>query len=104
MASCARRDLPRAAARWGFFGYDLEKSPLGIGIHRLDGSPHRLYRRHEFARQLNETGYVDLQVVPALAGQLVRFHAPPPLNKDPTLAHSRRLHRFAGSRADVCLR
>lgn len=56
-------------------GYDLVNAPIARAIHRLDGSPHKLYRSAEFAQQLAESGFERPAVQPALRGQLIRFKA-----------------------------
>lgn len=56
-------------------GYDLVAAPVAKAIHRLDGSPHLLYRQQEFAQQLEESGFEHTRTLPAFKGQLIRFRA-----------------------------
>jgi ubiquinone/menaquinone biosynthesis C-methylase UbiE len=56
-------------------GYDMVRSRAGRLVHVVDRSPHRLMSVGELRRQLARLGFVEVEVRPAVAGQIVRFRA-----------------------------
>ena len=58
-----------------FLGYDLTHAPVATAIHRLDRSPHRLYRAGDLEQALADAGFTDVDTRPSHRGQLVRFTA-----------------------------
>lgn len=58
-----------------FVGYDLTHAPIAAAVHRLDRSPHRLYRADDLHRALADAGFTDVETRPSHLGQLVRFAA-----------------------------
>lgn len=58
-----------------FAGYDLLDTRTSRLIHRLDGSPHRLYTRSQLQYSLVTRPFGAVSVSLALKGQLARFRA-----------------------------
>jgi SAM-dependent methyltransferase len=56
-------------------GYDMVRSRVGRLVHAVDRSPHRLMSMDELQLQLTRLGFVDVEVRPAIAGQIARFRA-----------------------------
>ncbi|WP_344735073.1 class I SAM-dependent methyltransferase [Nocardioides fonticola] len=56
-------------------GYDLTDTRLARGIHRADGSPHRIIAPDELADGLAVTGLTQITIQPSWRSHLMRFQA-----------------------------
>lgn len=70
------RDIHRVLRPGGWFiGYDLTQAPLGRALHRVSRSEYRLIDPSELHQELDDIGFIDIAVTPALLGQLMTVRA-----------------------------
>lgn len=58
-----------------FIGYDMTSTLIARGIHKVDGSPHRMIAPDELADGLAVARFAEITIHPSMGSHLMRFRA-----------------------------